>query len=96
MKPQVAQQLDDSSIISDMPIPADTPSMVIMGAIDSFVFNAFLADAILDGQIIPSSFRDQAKIDVGAHGLGFRRKFSTEELQSFGKIMYLWHWVLLR
>lgn len=67
-----------------MPISADTPAMVIKGAIDTFVFNAFLADAILDGRINPSSFRDQAKVDVGGHGLVFRRKFSRDDLQLFG------------
>lgn len=68
-----------------MSIPADTPAMVIKAAIDMFVFNAFLADAILDGRIISSSFRDQAKLDVEAQGLVFRRTFSTNDLQSFGK-----------
>jgi hypothetical protein len=88
-KPRVVQQLNDSSIISAMPIPAETPAMVIRGAIDMFAFNAFLADAIWDGRIIPSSFREQAKIDIGAQGLVFRRTFSTNDLQSFGKINLL-------
>ena len=50
-----------------------------------FVFNAFLADAIAADLIKPSSFRDQAKIDVGKHGLVFRRSFSTKDIQLFAR-----------
>jgi hypothetical protein len=68
-----------------MPITADTPAMVIKAAMGGFVFNAFLADAIAEDLIKPSSFRDQAKIDAGKHGLIFRRSFSMEDIQLFGR-----------
>lgn len=80
-----SQPVDDSAIISPMFGPANTPSMVIRAAIDTFIFNVFLADAISEGRINPSFFRDQAKVDLGQHVLVFKRSFSSGELQSFGQ-----------
>ena len=68
-----------------MPGPADTAAMVIRAAIDTFIFNVFLSDAIWEGRINPSSCRDQAIIDVGQHGLSFKRNFSSDDLKLFGQ-----------
>jgi hypothetical protein len=68
-----------------MPTPADTPAQVIKAALDGFLFNAFLADAIEANLITPHSFRLQAKIDTGNHGLLFHRSFSVEEVKLWGR-----------
>lgn len=68
-----------------MPTPAHTPAQVIRAAIDGFVFNAFMADAIDANLITASSFRPQAKLEAEKHGVTIQKSFSMEEMKLWGR-----------
>ena len=64
---------------------ADTPVSVIKEAMEAFVFVCFMADAIEQGRINPSTFRDQIRIDDGGKGLGIKKHFTADEMVGLGR-----------
>ncbi len=59
---------------------ADTPALLIKGAIHAFVLNCFIQDAVKHGRITPSTLGEEIKVDALGGALNFRGKYTTDEL----------------
>jgi len=64
---------------------ADTPTLVIKGAIHVFVFNCFVQSAIEQGRITPSTLGDETTIGTGGSGVTFRGHYTSAELVTVAK-----------
>ena len=68
---------------------AETPVQVIKASINLFVFACFLEDAVKQGLITSTSFREQSRLDEGGRGLDFKATFSTDQLKAYTRNMIL-------
>jgi len=67
----------------------ETPVQVIKGSINLFVCASFFEDAIQHGLIVPTSFREQIRLDEGGRGVDFKFTFSADQLKVHARNMIL-------
>ena len=61
---------------------AETPVQMVKGSIRLFVFGCFLENAVQEGRITPTSFREQIRLDEGGKGVDLKKSYTAEELKA--------------